>query len=116
MRAVGIHPDVVVATSRVWQTTCVLLRSGEEAFCIDSPVFPDELELLPTLAGQAGFRVVGRLATHGDWDHLLAGYAFADAPLGPPSRPRRASRTSRGRPSASCAPSTTSTTWSDPGR
>jgi glyoxylase-like metal-dependent hydrolase (beta-lactamase superfamily II) len=82
VRAVGIHPDVVVATSRVWQTTCVLLRSGEEAFCVDSPVFPDELELLPTLADQAGFRVVGRLATHGDWDHLLAGYAFADAPLG----------------------------------
>jgi glyoxylase-like metal-dependent hydrolase (beta-lactamase superfamily II) len=82
VRAVGIHPDVVVATSRVWQTTCVLVRSGEEAFCIDSPVFPDELELLPTLADQAGFRVVGRLATHADWDHVLAGYAFADAPLG----------------------------------
>jgi glyoxylase-like metal-dependent hydrolase (beta-lactamase superfamily II) len=82
MRAVGIHPDIVVATSRVWQTTCTLVRSGEEAFCVDSPVFPDELELLPTLAEQARFRVVGRLATHADWDHLLAGAAFADAPLG----------------------------------
>jgi glyoxylase-like metal-dependent hydrolase (beta-lactamase superfamily II) len=82
VQAVGIHPDVVVVTSRVWQTTCTLVRSGEEAFCVDSPVFPDELELLPTLAEQARFRVVGRLATHADWDHLLAGYAFADAPLG----------------------------------
>jgi glyoxylase-like metal-dependent hydrolase (beta-lactamase superfamily II) len=82
VRAVGIHPDVVVVSSRVWQTTCTLLRSGEEAFCVDSPVFPDELELLPTLAEQARFRVVGRLATHADWDHLLAGYGFPDAPLG----------------------------------
>ena len=82
MRAVGIHPDVVVATSRVWQTTCTLVRSGEEAFVVDSPVLPDELELLPVLAEQAGFRVVGLLATHADWDHLLARMAFPDAPLG----------------------------------
>ena len=82
MRAVGVHPDVVVVTSRIWQTTCTLVRSGEEAFCIDSPVLPDELELLPTVAAQAGFRVVGLLATHADWDHLLGRYAFPDAPLG----------------------------------
>jgi glyoxylase-like metal-dependent hydrolase (beta-lactamase superfamily II) len=82
VRAVGLHPDVVVATSRFWQTTCTLVRSGEEAFCIDSPTLPDELEILPAIAEQAGFRVVGRFATHADWDHLLAGYAFPDAPLG----------------------------------
>ena len=40
-------------TSRVWQTTCTLVRSGEEAFCLDSPVLPDELELLPAIAEQA---------------------------------------------------------------
>ena len=82
MKAVGLHPDVVVVTSRVWQTTCTLVRSGEEAFCIDSPVLPDELELLPAVAAQADFRVVGCLATHADWDHLLARYGFGDAPLG----------------------------------
>ena len=82
MRAVGLHPDVVVATSRFWQTTCTLVRSGDEAFCIDSPTLPDELEILPAIAEQAGFRVVGRFATHADWDHLLGGYAFPDAPLG----------------------------------
>ena len=38
--------------------------------------------MLPAIASQAGFRVVGRLATHADWDHLLAGMAFAEAPLG----------------------------------
>jgi glyoxylase-like metal-dependent hydrolase (beta-lactamase superfamily II) len=82
VRAVGLHPDVVVVTSRFWQTTCTLIRSGEEAFCLDSPVLPDELELLPAIAEQASFRVVGLLATHADWDHLLGRYAFPDAPLG----------------------------------
>jgi len=82
VKAVGLHPDVFVVTSRFWQTTCTLVRSGEEAFCVDSPVLPDELELLPAIAGQAGFRVVGCVATHADWDHLLGRYAFADGPLG----------------------------------
>jgi glyoxylase-like metal-dependent hydrolase (beta-lactamase superfamily II) len=49
---------------------------------VDSPVFPDELELLPTVAAQAGFTVVGLLATHADWDHVLAPLAFGDGPLG----------------------------------
>ena len=82
MKAVGLHPDVFVVTSRFWQTTCTLVKSGEEAFCIDSPVLPDELELLPAVAEQASFRVVGCLATHVDWDHVLGRYAFPDAPLG----------------------------------
>ena len=82
MRAVGLHEDVVVATSRVYQTTCTLVRSGGEAFCIDSPILPDELEILPALAQQASFTVVGLLATHADWDHLLGRYAFPEAPLG----------------------------------
>jgi glyoxylase-like metal-dependent hydrolase (beta-lactamase superfamily II) len=92
VRAVGLHADVVVATSRAYQTTCTLVRSpgsasrsgqiSGEAFCIDSPVFPDELEIVPALAEQAGFTVVGLLATHGDWDHVLGRYAFPEAPLG----------------------------------
>jgi glyoxylase-like metal-dependent hydrolase (beta-lactamase superfamily II) len=82
VRAVGLHEDVVVATSRVYQTTCTLVRSGGEAFCIDSPILPDELEILPAVAEQSGFSVVGLLATHADWDHLLGRYAFPEAPLG----------------------------------
>src|ERR687893_3336816 len=82
MRAVGLHADVVVAISRAYRTTCTLVRSGNEAFVVDSPVFPDELEILPAIAEQAGFPVVGLLATHADWDHLLGRYAFAEAPLG----------------------------------
>jgi len=82
LRAVGLHEDVIAVTSRAYATGCVLVRNGGEAFCIDSPVFPDELEILPAIAEQAGFSVVGVLATHADWDHLLGGYAFPETPLG----------------------------------
>jgi glyoxylase-like metal-dependent hydrolase (beta-lactamase superfamily II) len=82
LKAVGLHADVIAVTSRVYATGSVLVRSGAEAFCIDSPVLPDELEILPAMAEQAGFGVVGLLATHADWDHLLGRYAFPEAPLG----------------------------------
>ena len=82
MRAIGVHEDVIVVTSRVWQTTCTLVRGGGEAFVIDSPVYPDELEVLPALAEQAGFPVAGLLVTHADWDHLLARLAFPDGAIG----------------------------------
>jgi glyoxylase-like metal-dependent hydrolase (beta-lactamase superfamily II) len=49
---------------------------------IDSPYFPDELEMLPEMLRQAGFEPVGLLATHGDWDHLLGRLAFPEASLG----------------------------------
>jgi glyoxylase-like metal-dependent hydrolase (beta-lactamase superfamily II) len=82
MRAVGLHADVLVLTSRVWQTTCTVVRGGEEAFVIDSPVYPDELGALPVLLEQAGYAFSGLLATHGDWDHLLGRLAFPGAALG----------------------------------
>jgi glyoxylase-like metal-dependent hydrolase (beta-lactamase superfamily II) len=82
LRAVGLHPDVIAVTSRAYATGGVLVRNGTEAFCIDSPIFPDELEILPAIAQQAGFTVVGVLATHADWDHLLGGLAFEGVPLG----------------------------------
>jgi glyoxylase-like metal-dependent hydrolase (beta-lactamase superfamily II) len=82
MRAVGVHADVIVVTSRIWQTTCTLVRGGDEAFAIDAPVLPDELELLPAVAEQAGFAVAGLLVTHADWDHLLGRLAFPEAAIG----------------------------------
>jgi glyoxylase-like metal-dependent hydrolase (beta-lactamase superfamily II) len=82
MRAVSVHPDVIVVTSRIWKTTATAVRSGSEAFLIDSPVLPDELEILPALMEQAQFPIAGLLATHADWDHLLGGYAFPEAALG----------------------------------
>ena len=75
---------------------------------IDSPLFPDELEVLPAVLEQAGFPVSGLLATHGDWDHVLGRLAFPGAALGvaettaayltgEPGRPAaRAARVGRG--------------------
>ncbi len=82
MRALAVTEDAVVVLSAIYQTTCTLVRSGSEGFVIDSPILPDELEALPALAEQAGFPVSGLLATHADWDHLLARLAFPEASLG----------------------------------
>jgi glyoxylase-like metal-dependent hydrolase (beta-lactamase superfamily II) len=82
VRAVTVHSDVLVATSRVYQTTCTAIRAGDEGFVIDSPVFPDELDLLSAVLEQAGFPVSGLLATHRDWDHMLGRLAFPGAALG----------------------------------
>jgi glyoxylase-like metal-dependent hydrolase (beta-lactamase superfamily II) len=82
MRVVGLHPGVLVATSRVFQTACTVVRDGDECFVIDSPVLPDELDVLPALLEQASFPFSGLLATHGDWDHLLGRLAFPQAALG----------------------------------
>ncbi len=83
MRVLALHPDVLLATSAIWQTNCAILRGGEETFLIDSPVLPEELDALPALLDQARFPAPsGLLATHGDWDHLLGRLAFPGVPLG----------------------------------
>lgn len=38
MRVVSLHADVLVATSRVYQTTATAIRSGDEGFLVDSPI------------------------------------------------------------------------------
>jgi len=90
---------VIVVTSQLLQAHCTLVRGpaaaepGEapgdggdgsgEAFAIDSPVLPEELELLPALVQQAGFpQPQGLLATHADFDHVLGPLAFTEAALG----------------------------------
>ena len=82
MRAVSVTGDAIVVTSLLWQTTATAIRSGGEAMLVDSPYFPEELELLPTLLAQAGFRVDALLATHADFDHLLGRLAFPELALG----------------------------------
>lgn len=84
MRAVSLHPDVIMVTSGLLQVNCVIVcGAGSESFVIDSPVLPDELDALPALLEQAGFPAPsGLLATHGDWDHLLGRLAFPELALG----------------------------------
>jgi glyoxylase-like metal-dependent hydrolase (beta-lactamase superfamily II) len=82
VRAVSLHPDVILITSQVWQTNCTIVRAGEECLQIDSPILPEELRALPTVLEQAGLHLSGLLATHGDWDHLLGRLAHPEASLG----------------------------------
>ena len=87
MRALALHPDVLLVTSAVLAVNCVIVRAGEgeraESFMIDSPVLPEELESLPALLEQARFPTPsGLIATHGDWDHLLGRLAFPELALG----------------------------------
>jgi glyoxylase-like metal-dependent hydrolase (beta-lactamase superfamily II) len=96
MRAVGVHSDVVVVTSRIWQTNATAIRSGGEVLLIDSPYFPDELELLPALLRQAGFEPNALFATHADYDHVLGPVAFPGVPLGVGDHTMERIRTSPG--------------------
>jgi glyoxylase-like metal-dependent hydrolase (beta-lactamase superfamily II) len=82
VRAVSVHEDAIVVTSLFWQLNAVGLRAGQEAMLIDSPYFPDELELLPTVLAQSGFEPVALLATHADFDHVLGRMAFPELSLG----------------------------------
>jgi glyoxylase-like metal-dependent hydrolase (beta-lactamase superfamily II) len=108
VRALALHPDVLVVTSAVLQVNCAIVRGGAEraaggedesaprvveageessdageTFVIDSPVLPEELDALPALLEQARFPTPsGLLVTHGDWDHLLGRLAFPGVALG----------------------------------
>jgi len=82
VQVVALHAGVIVARSARWQTTCTLLHDGDETFIVDSVIYPDELDGLSSLLAQAGWTLSGLLATHGDWDHLLARLAFPDGALG----------------------------------
>jgi glyoxylase-like metal-dependent hydrolase (beta-lactamase superfamily II) len=82
LRVLAVNADLIVFISRYWQTTCTAVRSADEGFVIDSPIYPDELEGLSSVLEQAGFPVSGLLATHADWDHLLGRLAFPTASLG----------------------------------
>jgi glyoxylase-like metal-dependent hydrolase (beta-lactamase superfamily II) len=84
MRVVAVHRDVLVVTSRMWQTNATAVRAGGEAMLIDSPYFPDELEALPALLSQAGFGPAALVATHADFDHVLGRLAFPELALGLP--------------------------------
>jgi glyoxylase-like metal-dependent hydrolase (beta-lactamase superfamily II) len=82
VRAISLHPDVILLTSQIWQTNCTIVRAGEECFMIDSPILPEELDALPAVFEGAGLSLSGLLATHGDWDHLLGHLVFPRSSLG----------------------------------
>ena len=108
LRALALDADVLVFVSRrLADHLHGESARGDEGFVIDSPVYPEELRVLPGVLEQAGYPVSGLLATHGDWDHLLGGWRSPTRR----SRPREidgraAAGRSSGRPTVSFASST----------
>jgi glyoxylase-like metal-dependent hydrolase (beta-lactamase superfamily II) len=118
VRVVSLHADVLLATSAIWQTNCVIVRGttrrdkdpvavrlvedpqpGAETFVIDSPVLPEELDVLPALLEQSHFPAPsGLLVTHADWDHMLGRIAFPDATLGCATATAERMRSAPGQP------------------
>lgn len=70
MRLRRIAPEVWVGISGAWQTTHTV-GGPHGALVIDGPVRPAEIAALAARA-----RADMLIATHGDWDHLLAPLAF----------------------------------------
>lgn len=68
-----IAPEVWVGISAAWLTTHTICGAGG-ALVIDGPVLPGEVAALAAHA-----RPDALIATHADWDHLLAPLAFPDA-------------------------------------
>src|SRR5438094_366146 len=64
MRAVAVHHDVVVVTSRLWQTTATAIRRGEESVLVDSPHLSDvEIPLISSAGSVPDYRdTLNRLA------------------------------------------------------
>lgn len=83
MKVLAVHEDLLVVSSRLWQQSAALVKAPgqSEAFLIDSPILPDELEMTASLAGQAGFSLAGLIATSGDWRKLLGKFAAPDAAI-----------------------------------
>ena len=104
MRAVGVHPDAVVVTSRMWQTTCTAIRARRRGDADRLAVLPGRARRAARRCSQqAGFEISALLATHADYDHLLGRAAFPGLALGvgrvhraPPAR--RAGRGAEGAP------------------
>ncbi len=68
-----IASEIWVGISPVWQTTHTICGS-DHALVIDSPVTPCELAALRSRVAATDL-----IATHADWDHLLAPLAFPHA-------------------------------------
>jgi glyoxylase-like metal-dependent hydrolase (beta-lactamase superfamily II) len=73
VRLLRIAPEVWVGISAAWQTTHTICGAGG-ALVIDGPVLPVEVAALA-----ADARPEALIATHADWDHLLAPLAFPRA-------------------------------------
>lgn len=75
-----VAPGVLVATSRVMQTTSTVVVASGRALVIDPAWMPDELDALADALDDRGLTVVEGFSTHAHHDHLLWHPGFGDVP------------------------------------
>lgn len=75
-----VAPGVLVATSRVMQTTSTVVVDADRALLIDPGWMPDELDALAAALRERSLTVAEGFATHAHHDHLLWHPSFGDAP------------------------------------
>jgi hydroxyacylglutathione hydrolase len=91
-----VAPGVWVATSTVFATTSTVLVDGDgAALVVDPGVTSTERDGLADEVAERGWRVVGGLATHAHWDHLLWSPALGDGPRWALPATAEAARTGR---------------------
>ncbi len=75
-----VAPGVLVATSRIMQTTSTVVVASGRALLIDPAWMPDELDALAAELGARGLTVAEGFATHAHHDHLLWHPDFGSVP------------------------------------
>ncbi|MCC4250550.1 MBL fold metallo-hydrolase [Microbacterium testaceum] len=75
-----VAPGVLVATSRIMQTTSTVVVASGRALLIDPAWMPDELDALAAELRARGLTVAEGFATHAHHDHLLWHPDFGSAP------------------------------------
>ncbi|SIR96317.1 MBL fold metallo-hydrolase [Microbacterium sp. RURRCA19A] len=75
-----VAPGVLVATSRVMQTTSTVVVEAGRALLIDPAWMPDELDALVASLRERGLTVAEGFATHAHHDHLLWHPEFGSVP------------------------------------
>jgi glyoxylase-like metal-dependent hydrolase (beta-lactamase superfamily II) len=75
-----VAPGVLVATSRIMQTTSTVVVASGQALLIDPACMPDELDALAAELRARGLTVAEGFATHAHHDHLLWHPDFGSVP------------------------------------
>lgn len=75
-----VAPGVLVATSRIMQTTSTVVVASGRALLIDPAWMPDELDALAAELRARGLTVAEGFATHAHHDHLLWHPEFGSVP------------------------------------
>jgi len=67
--------------SRLYETNSGIFTSDGQAVLVDPGIFPDEIEVILSLAAREKLAIRAILLTHSHWDHILGPERMADIPI-----------------------------------